>query len=208
MAKTFKMLRHGRVYLFYFEKYNGNVIYCGWLDVVGCVIYAPVWAQHMRRYVLKSRVAEACQFTVYLCVYTVFHTIIYNECNKRANVNMPKSLKKSCSSQTSISRYFGGLSSSSVSNTPNPAEHQLSRRKVKCAWFSALDKHSHIRSDLLYLSANYATESDSFFCFFLLSAAKVFLSWRFWIANKTSQAFPARPASRGCGLWYCILSEH
>ncbi|XP_073321644.1 DNA mismatch repair protein Msh3 isoform X2 [Pagrus major] len=48
---------------------------------------------------------------------------------------MPKSVKKSCTTQTSISRYFGGRSSSSsASNTqrgikPNPAEHQLSRSK-------------------------------------------------------------------------------
>nr|XP_020449533.1 DNA mismatch repair protein Msh3 isoform X2 [Monopterus albus] len=49
---------------------------------------------------------------------------------------MPKSLKKSCTTQTSISRYFGGLSSSSASNTQcginrSPAEQQLSRRKQK-----------------------------------------------------------------------------
>ncbi|XP_038559330.1 DNA mismatch repair protein Msh3 isoform X1 [Micropterus salmoides] len=49
---------------------------------------------------------------------------------------MPKSLKKSCTKQTSISRYFGGLSSSSASNSQcgiiqNPAEHQLSRGKQK-----------------------------------------------------------------------------
>ncbi|XP_078107204.1 LOW QUALITY PROTEIN: DNA mismatch repair protein Msh3 [Sander vitreus] len=47
---------------------------------------------------------------------------------------MPKSLKKSCTTQTSISKYFGGLSSSSPSNTQsginqNPA--QLSRGKKK-----------------------------------------------------------------------------
>ncbi|XP_044052269.1 DNA mismatch repair protein Msh3 isoform X2 [Siniperca chuatsi] len=47
---------------------------------------------------------------------------------------MPKSLKKSCTTKTSISRYFGGLSGSSASNTQcginqNPAEHQLSRGK-------------------------------------------------------------------------------
>lgn len=50
---------------------------------------------------------------------------------------MPKSLKKSCTTQTSISRYFGGQSSSSASKTPcgikqSPAaEHQLSRSKQK-----------------------------------------------------------------------------
>ncbi|XP_049907976.1 DNA mismatch repair protein Msh3 [Epinephelus moara] len=53
---------------------------------------------------------------------------------------MPKSVKKSCTTQTSISRYFGGLSSSSssssASNTQcginqNPAVHQLSRGKKK-----------------------------------------------------------------------------
>ncbi|XP_039658069.1 DNA mismatch repair protein Msh3 isoform X4 [Perca fluviatilis] len=47
---------------------------------------------------------------------------------------MPKSLKKSCTTQTSISKYFGGPSSSSPSNTQsginqNPA--QLSRGKKK-----------------------------------------------------------------------------
>ncbi|XP_036954118.1 DNA mismatch repair protein Msh3 isoform X3 [Acanthopagrus latus] len=52
---------------------------------------------------------------------------------------MPKSVKKSCTTQTSISRYFGGRSSSSSSSTsntqcgikPKPAEHQLSRNKQK-----------------------------------------------------------------------------
>ncbi|XP_010781534.1 DNA mismatch repair protein Msh3-like [Notothenia coriiceps] len=47
---------------------------------------------------------------------------------------MPKSLKKSCSAQTSISRYFGGLSSSTVpqcGTNKNPAEQQLSRGKKK-----------------------------------------------------------------------------
>lgn len=52
---------------------------------------------------------------------------------------MPKSVKKSCTTQTSISRYFGGRSSSSsssASNTqcgikPKPAEHQISRNKQK-----------------------------------------------------------------------------
>ncbi|XP_061585427.1 DNA mismatch repair protein Msh3 isoform X2 [Cololabis saira] len=50
---------------------------------------------------------------------------------------MPKSLKKSCTSQTSISRYFGGLSSSSSSSSTqsrikhSPAEQQLSRGKQK-----------------------------------------------------------------------------
>ncbi|XP_047449078.1 DNA mismatch repair protein Msh3 isoform X2 [Mugil cephalus] len=47
---------------------------------------------------------------------------------------MPKSLKKSCTTQTSISRYFGGLSSSSSFSSSaqggiNPAQHQLSRGK-------------------------------------------------------------------------------
>uniref|UniRef100_A0A3B3XD83 DNA mismatch repair protein MSH3 n=1 Tax=Poecilia mexicana TaxID=48701 RepID=A0A3B3XD83_9TELE len=55
---------------------------------------------------------------------------------KKRNVNMPKSVKKPCTTQTSISRYFGGLSSSSSSSRPqcgikaNPAEHRLSRGKV------------------------------------------------------------------------------
>ncbi|KAM8760091.1 DNA mismatch repair protein Msh3 [Acanthopagrus schlegelii] len=52
---------------------------------------------------------------------------------------MPKSVKKSCTTQTSISRYFCGRSSSSSSSTsntqcgikPKPAEHQLSRNKQK-----------------------------------------------------------------------------
>ncbi|XP_029294646.1 DNA mismatch repair protein Msh3 [Cottoperca gobio] len=49
---------------------------------------------------------------------------------------MPKSLKKSCTSQTSISRYFGGRSSSGVSDSQCGinkirAEHQLSRGKKK-----------------------------------------------------------------------------
>ncbi|XP_022048016.1 DNA mismatch repair protein Msh3 [Acanthochromis polyacanthus] len=48
---------------------------------------------------------------------------------------MPKSLKKSCSAQTSISRYFGGLSSSSSSTQcgikQNPADQQLLRGKQK-----------------------------------------------------------------------------
>ncbi|KAK1891973.1 DNA mismatch repair protein Msh3 [Dissostichus eleginoides] len=47
---------------------------------------------------------------------------------------MPKSLKKSCSAQTSISRYFGGLSSSTVpqfGTNKSPAEQQLSRGKKK-----------------------------------------------------------------------------
>uniref|UniRef100_A0A669CMG1 DNA mismatch repair protein MSH3 n=1 Tax=Oreochromis niloticus TaxID=8128 RepID=A0A669CMG1_ORENI len=51
---------------------------------------------------------------------------------------MPKSLKKSCTTQTSISRYFGGLSSSSsfASNkqrgiNQKPAEQQLSRGNQK-----------------------------------------------------------------------------
>ncbi|XP_068422970.1 DNA mismatch repair protein Msh3 [Clinocottus analis] len=42
---------------------------------------------------------------------------------------MPKSTKKSCSSQPSISRYFGGPSGASV--TQNAARHQLSRGKKK-----------------------------------------------------------------------------
>ncbi|XP_040899208.1 DNA mismatch repair protein Msh3 isoform X2 [Toxotes jaculatrix] len=48
---------------------------------------------------------------------------------------MPKSVKKSCSTQTSISRYFGGLSSSSSASSTqcgisqNLSEHQLSRGK-------------------------------------------------------------------------------
>lgn len=53
---------------------------------------------------------------------------------------MPKSLKKSCTAQTSISRYFGGLSSSSTGSfasssqcgiNQNPSEQQLSRGKQK-----------------------------------------------------------------------------
>uniref|UniRef100_A0A3P9P9U6 DNA mismatch repair protein MSH3 n=1 Tax=Poecilia reticulata TaxID=8081 RepID=A0A3P9P9U6_POERE len=48
---------------------------------------------------------------------------------------MPKSVKKPCTTQTSISRYFGGLSSSSsrpqCGIKPNPAEHRLSRGKLK-----------------------------------------------------------------------------
>ncbi|XP_031712537.1 DNA mismatch repair protein Msh3 [Anarrhichthys ocellatus] len=44
---------------------------------------------------------------------------------------MPKSAKKSCTTQTSISRYFGGPSSSGASVNQNPALHQLSRRKKK-----------------------------------------------------------------------------
>ncbi|KAM4577311.1 DNA mismatch repair protein Msh3 isoform 2-T3 [Odontesthes bonariensis] len=45
---------------------------------------------------------------------------------------MPKSVKKSCTTQTSISRYFGGLSGSSSTRygiNQNPAEHQLSSGK-------------------------------------------------------------------------------
>ncbi|KAE8291893.1 DNA mismatch repair protein Msh3 [Larimichthys crocea] len=44
---------------------------------------------------------------------------------------MPKPLKKSSSTQPSISRYFGGLSSSSASNTQCPAQHQPLRSKQK-----------------------------------------------------------------------------
>ncbi|XP_005795118.2 DNA mismatch repair protein Msh3 isoform X1 [Xiphophorus maculatus] len=47
---------------------------------------------------------------------------------------MPKSAKKPCTTQTSISRYFGGLSSSSRPQSgikPNLAEHRLSRGKLK-----------------------------------------------------------------------------
>ncbi|MEQ2277224.1 hypothetical protein XENORESO_021981, partial [Xenotaenia resolanae] len=47
---------------------------------------------------------------------------------------MPKSVKKPCTTQTSISRYFGGLSSSSSPQCgikPNPTEHQLPRGKLK-----------------------------------------------------------------------------
>lgn len=47
---------------------------------------------------------------------------------------MPKSLKKSCTTQTSISRYFGGLSGSSDTKcgiTQKPAQQQLSRGKQK-----------------------------------------------------------------------------
>ncbi|KAM3867439.1 DNA mismatch repair protein Msh3 [Diretmus argenteus] len=43
---------------------------------------------------------------------------------------MPKKLKKSCTSQTTISKYFGGLSNQSRIN-PSPAEHQLSGGKQK-----------------------------------------------------------------------------
>uniref|UniRef100_A0A3B5LWX3 DNA mismatch repair protein MSH3 n=1 Tax=Xiphophorus couchianus TaxID=32473 RepID=A0A3B5LWX3_9TELE len=53
---------------------------------------------------------------------------------KKRNVKMPKSAKKPCTTQTSISRYFGGLSSSSRPQSgikPNPAEHRLSRGKVR-----------------------------------------------------------------------------
>ncbi|XP_023199159.1 DNA mismatch repair protein Msh3-like isoform X2 [Xiphophorus maculatus] len=47
---------------------------------------------------------------------------------------MPKSAKKPCTTQTSISRYFGGLSSSRPQSgiKPNPAEHRLSRGKGFC----------------------------------------------------------------------------
>ncbi|XP_059193472.1 DNA mismatch repair protein Msh3 isoform X2 [Centropristis striata] len=66
----------------------------------------------------------------------IFLHIFYDASNIRANENMPKSVKKSCTAQTSISRYFGGLSSSGASNTqcginPKPAQHQLSRGKKK-----------------------------------------------------------------------------
>ncbi|XP_037634304.1 DNA mismatch repair protein Msh3 isoform X2 [Sebastes umbrosus] len=44
---------------------------------------------------------------------------------------MPKSVKKSCNTQTSISRYFTGRSSSSCGINPNPAQLQLSRGKKK-----------------------------------------------------------------------------
>uniref|UniRef100_A0A1A7XAS2 DNA mismatch repair protein n=1 Tax=Iconisemion striatum TaxID=60296 RepID=A0A1A7XAS2_9TELE len=46
---------------------------------------------------------------------------------------MPKSFKKSCMTQPSISRYFGGLNNSrpQCGIKPNPAEHQLSGAKVK-----------------------------------------------------------------------------
>ncbi|XP_068559288.1 DNA mismatch repair protein Msh3 [Cebidichthys violaceus] len=45
---------------------------------------------------------------------------------------MPKSAKKSCSAQTSISRYFGGPNSGGGASVhQNPARHQLSRRKKK-----------------------------------------------------------------------------
>ncbi|XP_031161222.1 DNA mismatch repair protein Msh3 isoform X2 [Sander lucioperca] len=48
---------------------------------------------------------------------------------------MPKSLKKSCTTQTSISKYFGGLSSSSPSNTQsginqNPAQFSRGKKKL------------------------------------------------------------------------------
>ncbi|XP_040011812.1 DNA mismatch repair protein Msh3 isoform X2 [Xiphias gladius] len=51
--------------------------------------------------------------------------------NVGKNENMPKSVKKSCSTQTSISRYFGGPSASKTQCgiNQNPAEHQLSRGK-------------------------------------------------------------------------------
>ncbi|XP_074495491.1 DNA mismatch repair protein Msh3 isoform X2 [Sebastes fasciatus] len=44
---------------------------------------------------------------------------------------MPKSVKKSCNTQASISRYFTGRSSSSCGINPNPAQLQLSRGKKK-----------------------------------------------------------------------------
>ncbi|XP_076005669.1 DNA mismatch repair protein Msh3 isoform X2 [Genypterus blacodes] len=45
---------------------------------------------------------------------------------------MPKSLKKSCTTQASISRYFGGLSSNAQCRTKQcPAEQQLSRGKQR-----------------------------------------------------------------------------
>uniref|UniRef100_A0A3Q3X4V1 DNA mismatch repair protein MSH3 n=1 Tax=Mola mola TaxID=94237 RepID=A0A3Q3X4V1_MOLML len=51
---------------------------------------------------------------------------------------MPKSGKKSCTTQTSISRYFAGRSSSGASNSQcgisqKPAKRQVSRSKVSCA---------------------------------------------------------------------------
>nr|XP_046243833.1 DNA mismatch repair protein Msh3 isoform X2 [Scatophagus argus] len=51
---------------------------------------------------------------------------------------MPKSLKKSCTTQTSISRYFGGRSGSSASDSPcqikqNPPRHKFSRSKKLCS---------------------------------------------------------------------------
>ena len=60
---------------------------------------------------------------------------------------MPKSVKKSCTTQTSISRYFGGLSSSSASNTQsgikqNPAQLKVSRGKVR----SLNTPHTHIHT--------------------------------------------------------------
>uniref|UniRef100_A0A3Q3MEC9 DNA mismatch repair protein MSH3 n=1 Tax=Labrus bergylta TaxID=56723 RepID=A0A3Q3MEC9_9LABR len=66
---------------------------------------------------------------------------------------MPKAQKKSCNTQTSISKYFGGLSSSSASNTqcginPNPAVHQVSRGKVRCALVIIhIHTHTHTHSD-------------------------------------------------------------
>lgn len=69
---------------------------------------------------------------------------------------MPKSAKKSCTAQTSISRYF---------NTKNPAEHLLSRGKVR----SVRDRFDQINctSDpinqivfLLYLQQKLSSQGD------------------------------------------------
>lgn len=101
---------------------------------------------------------------------------------------MPKSVKKSCTAQTSISRYF---------NTQKPAEHQLPRGKVRSA---------RARSDQINFVSELITQPD---CFSALSAAKSFLSGWLWITSKTSQTFPPRPEGEGgSGQWDYILSEH
>lgn len=77
---------------------------------------------------------------------------------------MPKSLKKSCTTQTSISRYFGGLSSSTASRTqcginPNPDEPRLSQGKVRCASWNTWHGYAQIRYHVFSVNANHWTSA-------------------------------------------------
>ncbi|XP_077943258.1 DNA mismatch repair protein Msh3 isoform X2 [Gasterosteus aculeatus] len=80
----------------------------------------------MRRYVWES--TAHCVASLRVC------TRFQDVSNVRALENMPKSAKKRCASQTSISRYFGGHSSSGGASVHrSPAPRHLSRGKVRRA---------------------------------------------------------------------------
>ncbi|XP_037337480.2 DNA mismatch repair protein Msh3 isoform X2 [Pungitius pungitius] len=82
----------------------------------------------MRRYVWGT--TAHCVASLRVC--TDFCTRFQDVSNVRENENMPKSAKKSCASQTSISRYFGGHSSSGGASVHrSPAPRHLSRGKKK-----------------------------------------------------------------------------